>query len=87
MERLKLIIHRYGWEDSIMAVVKVIELIGESTKSWEDAAQSAISIASKTLRNIFGVDIVNQTAKVEGGKIVQYRTTVKIAFLIEAVKE
>lgn len=70
-----------------MAVVKVIELIGESTKSWEDAAQNAVTIAAQTLRNIFGVDISNCTGKVKGGKIVQYRTTVKIAFLIEAVKE
>ncbi len=70
-----------------MSVVKVIELIGESDKSWEDAAQNAVATAARTLRNIFGVDIVSQTAKVEGGKIRQYRTTVKIAFLIESVKE
>ena len=68
-----------------MSVVKVIEVIGESPKSWEDAAQSAVSQAAKTLRNLLGVDVQSMTAKIDKGKIVQFRTTVKIAFKLEEV--
>ena len=74
-------------EVSNIPVIKVIELIGESPKSFEDAAQNAVNTAAKTIRNLIGVDVVSMTGKIEGGKIVQYRTTVKIAFKIEGIKE
>lgn len=70
-----------------MGVIKVIELVGNSKKSWEDAAQNAVSIAAKTLRGLTGADVVGMTAVVKAGKIVEYRATVKIAFMIEDVKE
>ncbi|HEY53936.1 MAG TPA: dodecin domain-containing protein [Caldilineae bacterium] len=63
-------------------VAKVIELVGSSEKSWEDAAQVAVKTAAKTLHGITGVEVMNMTAKVEGGKIVSYKTTVKIAFAV-----
>lgn len=66
-----------------MAVVKVVELVGTSNESWQGAAQAAIQEASQSLRHITGVDVVNQTAKVEGGKIVEYRTTLNVAFVVE----
>ena len=66
-----------------MAVVKVVELVGTSTKSWQDAASQAIEEASHSLRNIRGVDVVNQTAKVQDGKISEYRTTLNVAFVVE----
>jgi len=66
-----------------MAVVKVIELVGNSTVSWEDAAKNAVAEAAKTIRNITGVDVVGQTAAVENGAIKEFRANVKIAFLIE----
>jgi flavin-binding protein dodecin len=66
-----------------MATVKVIELVGTSTKSWQDAAEEAIREASQSLRHITGVDIVKQTAHVEGGKITEYRTTLNVAFVVE----
>ena len=66
-----------------MSVVKVVELVGTSKKSWQDAAEEAIREASQSLRHITGVDIVNQTAHVENGEIVEYRTTVNVAFVIE----
>ena len=66
-----------------MAVVKVVERVGTSRESWQDAAQQAIQEASQSLRNITGVDVVNQTAQVEEGKIVEYRTTLNVAFIIE----
>ena len=65
-----------------MNTIKVLELIGTSTKSWEDAAQNAIKEAHETLEGISGLEVVAQTAKVENGKVIEYRTTVKIAFLV-----
>jgi flavin-binding protein dodecin len=66
-----------------MTVVKVIEIIGESTKSWEEACQKAVHIASSSLRNLIGVDVVSMTGKIKDGKITVYRATVKVAFRIE----
>lgn len=69
-----------------MAVVKVIELIGESTKSWEDAVDSAVKEASKTIRGIEGVWVQDFKAVVSKGKIVAYRANCKISFLVEKSK-
>jgi flavin-binding protein dodecin len=66
-----------------MTVVKIVELIGNSPKSWEEAAENAVKEASKTIRNIKGVDLKRCTAKVEKNKIVEYRAVVKIAFVVE----
>jgi dodecin len=66
-----------------MAIVKVIELLAESTKGWEDAAQSAVAEASKSLRNIRSIYIKDFNAEVEDGKIVKYRLNCKISFLKE----
>ena len=66
-----------------MAVVKVVELVGTSKESWQDAACVAIKEASGSLRHITGVDVVNQTAHVEAGEITEYRTTLNVAFVVE----
>ena len=66
-----------------MAVVKVIELVASSEKSWEDAVQQAIAEASQSLRHIRGVDVIKHTAHVEQGKITEYRATLHVAFLVE----
>ena len=66
-----------------MSTIKVLELIGTSATSWEDAAQNAIRDAHKTLQGITGLEVVAQTAKVEDGKVKEYRTTVKIALLVK----
>ena len=66
-----------------MEVVKIIELIGSSPVSWEAAAANAVKIAAGTVRNIKGVHVKRCTAKVEKDKIVEYRTVVKIAFVVE----
>lgn len=60
--------------------VKVIELVGNSTESWEDAAQNALEDADETLENINGVEIVSQTADVDGGSIERYKSTVHVTF-------
>ncbi len=66
-----------------MAVVKVIEVLAQSDKSWEDAAQQAVAVASKTVRNIKSIYIKDMQAAVEDGKIVSYRVDSKISFVIE----
>lgn len=66
-----------------MATVKVIELIGTSSKNWEDAANNAVKEAQETVKGITGLEVIGQTAAVKGGGIVEYRTNVKVAFLVE----
>ncbi|WP_276958334.1 dodecin family protein [Allomeiothermus silvanus] len=67
-----------------MAVVKVIEIIAESTKSWEDAAQQALEEASKTVRGIRSIWVQDLQAIVEDGNIVAYRANCKLSFVVES---
>lgn len=64
-------------------VVKVIEVLSQSDKSWEDAAQGAITEASKSIKNIKSIYIQDKSAKVVNNKITKYRITAKISFVIE----
>ncbi len=64
-------------------VIRLIELVGVSDKSWSDAAQQTVARASKTLRHITGVDVLHSTGVVREGKIVEYHVTVKAAFIVE----
>ena len=64
-------------------VVKVIEVLSQSNKSWEDAAQNAVKEASKSIKNIKSIYIKEKSAKVVDDKIVKYRITAKISFVIE----
>ena len=66
-----------------MGVIKVLEILGNSKVSWEDAAASAVKAASKSVRGIRSVNVQNQSAVVEKGRIVEYRVNLKIAFAIE----
>ena len=68
-----------------MAVIKVIEIVGESQTSWQDAVQNALKGASKTLRGITGVEVYNLTANVDKGQIVEYKANVKVAFPVENI--
>ena len=63
-----------------MAIHKVIEVLSQSNKSWEDAAQLAVTDAGKTVKNIKSIYIKNMEAVVKDGKIVQYRINAKITF-------
>jgi flavin-binding protein dodecin len=65
------------------AVVRVIELVGVSSKSWSDAAQQAVTRASQTVRHITGLDVVKSSAVVKDSKITEYHVNVKVAFIIE----
>jgi len=66
-----------------MAVLKVVEVLAESEKSWEDAAAEAVARAAKTLNNIRSIYIENFEAKVDGNRIVRYRVNGKISFVLE----
>jgi flavin-binding protein dodecin len=64
-------------------IVKVIEVLAQSDKSWEDAAQNAVKKASKSIKNIKSINIVNMNAKVKDGKIIKYRINAKISFVVK----
>lgn len=66
-----------------MAVVKVIELLAQSEKSWEDAAQLAVDAAARSVRNIKSIYIENLQGTVVDNKIVEYRVDAKISFVVE----
>ena len=68
-----------------MAVVKIIELVGSSTTSSDDAVQNALSDARETLRNITAVDVVSTGLR--GDDLNEWRAHVRVAFLIERVSE
>ncbi len=66
-----------------MPTIKVIELVGTSPSSWEAATAAAVAEASKTVRNISGIEVMAQTATVKDGKIGEYRANVKVAFVFD----
>ncbi len=66
-----------------MSMVKVIEVLAESNKSWEDAAQQAVTHAAKTVRNVKSIWIENFEATVEDGKLKHYRINAKISFVLD----
>ena len=63
-----------------MSVYKVIELIGTSEVSWEDAAKSAVERAGQKLEDLRVAQVVSQDMKVENGKVTAYRTKVSLSF-------
>jgi flavin-binding protein dodecin len=66
-----------------VAVIKSIDLVGVSTESWRDAANAALQEAAKTLRGIEGMEVLETSAVVEGDKIKEYHTHVRIRFRLE----
>ena len=62
------------------SVYKIVEVIGTSTRSWEEAAKNAVKTASRTLRDLRIAEVVKQDMKVENGKIKAYRTHVLLSF-------
>lgn len=66
-----------------MAIARVTEVIGSSPKGWQEAVSEALKRANKTLRGITGLEVVKMNAKVEKGKIVEYRTHIHITFILE----
>jgi flavin-binding protein dodecin len=72
-------------EGSVMpeSVYKVIELVGTSEKSWEEAARNAVTIAGKSLKELRIAEITKLDLKIENGKVVAYRARVSLSFKIE----
>ena len=66
-----------------MAIVKVIEILANSSKSWEDATKTAVKKASKTVKNIRSATVQNQSVVVKGEKVTEYRVNLKVAFEIK----
>ena len=64
------------------AAIKVIEIIGISPVSFDDAVNQAVKKASQSVEGITGVEVLKHSAKVENGEIVQYKADVKIAFTV-----
>jgi dodecin len=72
-----------NWHAGDHMAVKILELVGSSDKSWEDAVQEALREATKTVRNIVGVDVLGFKADVKSSKVTRYKAHVKIAFTVE----
>lgn len=67
---------------ALTRVAKIVEIVGTSDKSWEDAAMVAVEEARKTIRGIRGIKVKDMTAKIDptSGRIVEYRTSVNLSF-------
>lgn len=65
------------------SVYKVIEIIGTSNESWEKAAAKAVERAAKTLRDLRIAEVVEMDLQIEDGKVIAYRTKLKVSFKYE----
>ena len=68
------------------SVYKIIELVGSSPTSWEDAAKNAVETASKTLKDLRIAEITKLDMKVENGKVTAYRARVNLSFKYQPSK-
>lgn len=66
------------------SIYNVVEIIGTSTKSWEDAAKNAVDTACKSLRNLRIAEVDKLDLKVENGKVVAFRARLKLSFKYDA---
>ena len=65
------------------SIYKIVELVGTSTSSWEDAAKNAIETASKTLKDLRIAEITKLDLRIEDGKVAAYRARVNLSFKYE----
>lgn len=70
-------------DDVTGGVVKVIELVGSSAESFDDAVRTAVRAAARTIRNIKGVEVISYSASVEGDAVTNYKANCKVAFLVD----
>ena len=66
-----------------MSIARITEISSTSEKSFEDAIQSAVSRATKTLRNVRGAWVKEQQIKIDDGKIVEYQVNLMITFVLD----
>jgi flavin-binding protein dodecin len=65
------------------SIVKVIEVIAQSNKSWDDAVQQALAEVTKTVDNVKEIWVSGMKAVVENNRIVEYRLTAKVSFMVK----
>ena len=68
------------------SVYKIVELVGSSSTSWEDAAKNAVETASKTLKDLRIAEITQLDMKIENGKVTAYRAKVNLSFKYQSSK-
>jgi len=68
----------------VESIYKIVEVVGTSTESWEDAARNAVKAASSTLRDLRIAEVVKQDMTVKNGKIMSFRTRVLLSFKYDA---
>lgn len=66
-----------------MPVASVTEIVASSQLGWEEAMAEGLNRASKTLRNITGVEVISQKVKVERGEVLEFRVRLKINFILD----
>ncbi|MDH3589518.1 MAG: dodecin family protein [Gammaproteobacteria bacterium] len=66
-----------------MSVARVTEITASSTKSFDDAVESGISRATKTLNNVAGAWVEGQKVVVDNGRVTEWRVTLKVTFILE----
>jgi flavin-binding protein dodecin len=71
-------------DKSTESVYRVTEVIGTSAQSWEDAAKNAVGTAAGTLRDLRVAEVVKMDVKVEGGKVLEFRTRLQLSFKYES---
>jgi flavin-binding protein dodecin len=67
----------------LMTVARVTKLTASSPKGFQDAVQTAIARAAKTLHGITGLEVLSQKAKIVNGKIAEYRVTLEVTFILD----
>ena len=75
--------HFINLKSNIMAVMKVIEVMANSDKSWEEATRKAVKHASKSVKHIKSVFVQSQSAVVKDGDVEEFRVNVKITFEVQ----
>jgi len=71
---------RYNQRRIAMSVYKIVELVGTSPISWEEAAKEVIETSTKSLRDLRIAEVDKLDVRIENGKIVEYRARVKLSF-------
>ena len=78
---------KHIWEDAIMSIARVTEISSTSTKSFEDAIQTAVKRATQTLRNVRSAWVKEQQIKIDNGNIVEYQVNLMITFVLDDSNE
>jgi dodecin len=71
---------RRNLQEDVMGTYKVIEIIGTSPNSWEEAAKNAVEQAAHSLEDLRVAEIISQDLKIENGKVTAYRTKISVSF-------